>query len=68
MHDIGLVARVQDGKRGFQYFVGGGLGAVPHQAPVLYEFLPEEELLPVSQCVCRIFGRLVKRKPFQGPH
>ncbi|TVR15597.1 MAG: nitrite/sulfite reductase [Planctomycetota bacterium] len=62
MHDIGLVARVQDGKRGFQYFVGGGLGAVPHQAPVLYEFLPEEELLPVSQCVCRIFGRLGEKK------
>lgn len=62
MHDIGLVARVQDGKRGFQYFIGGGLGAVPHQAPVLYEFLPEEELLPVSQCVCRIFGRLGEKK------
>lgn len=62
MHDIGLVARTRDGKRGFQYFVGGGLGAVPHQAPVLYEFLPEEELLPISQCVCRLFGRFGEKK------
>jgi sulfite reductase (ferredoxin) len=62
MHDIGLVARMKDGKRHYQYFVGGGLGAVPHQAPVLYEYLPEEELLPVSQAICRIFGRLGEKK------
>ncbi|MHC5067840.1 MAG: nitrite/sulfite reductase, partial [Planctomycetota bacterium] len=62
MHDIGLIAKIQDGKRGFEFFVGGGLGAVPHQAPVLYDFLPEEELLPVSQAVCRIFGRLGEKK------
>ncbi|MDA3961556.1 MAG: nitrite/sulfite reductase [Planctomycetota bacterium] len=62
MHDIGLVAKVQDGKRGFEYYVGGGLGAVPHQAPLLYEFLSEEELLPISQCICRIFGRMGEKK------
>jgi len=62
MHDIGLVAKEQDGKRGFEYYVGGGLGAVPHQAPLLFDFVPEEELLPISQCICRIFGRLGEKK------
>ena len=65
-HDIGLVAKIEerDGKqvRGFEYYVGGGLGAVPHQAKLLYPFLPEEELMPVSQAVCRVFSRLGERK------
>jgi len=57
-HDIGALARVQDGKRGFKLVVGGGLGAVPYVAPTFAEFLPEEELFPVMQAVCRIFGRM----------
>ncbi len=57
-HDIGALARVQDGKRGFKLVVGGGLGAVPYVAPTYSEFLPEEELFPVMQAICRIFGQL----------
>src|SRR5437773_3040206 len=62
MHDLGAVAQVRDGKRGFKIFVGGGLGAVPYQAKVLYEFLPEEELLPVSQAISRVFARLGEKQ------
>lgn len=57
-HDIGALARVQDGKRGFKLVVGGGLGAVPYVAPTYAEFLPEEELFPVMQAICRIFGQM----------
>ena len=39
-------------------YVGGGLGAVPYQAETLYEFMPEEELLPVAQAMSRVFARL----------
>jgi sulfite reductase (ferredoxin) len=56
-HDIGLIARVRDGQRGFEFYVGGGLGAVPHAAELLDEFVPEAELLPLSQAVCRVFGK-----------
>ena len=66
MHDIGAVAVVKeiDGekKRGFKMFVGGGLGAVPHRAKVLDEFLPVEELLPISQAMAKVFSRLGERK------
>jgi sulfite reductase (ferredoxin) len=62
MHDAGYVARIQDGERGFKIVVGGGLGAVPHQAKVLSEFTPEEELLPVMQAVCRVYARLGEKK------
>lgn len=66
MHDMGLIAatRVEDGKvrRGFELYVGGGLGAVPHDAKLFDEFLPEEELLPITQAIARIFARLGEKK------
>jgi sulfite reductase (ferredoxin) len=66
IHDIGAlaVARTEDGqeKRGFEFYVGGGLGAVPHQAKLLSDWVPEEELLPLSQAVCRVFARLGEKK------
>ncbi|MDA0745914.1 MAG: nitrite/sulfite reductase [bacterium] len=62
MHDIGAIAatRTVDGKekRGFEFYVGGGLGAVPHQAKLFDEFVPVEELLPMSQAIGRVFARL----------
>ena len=62
MHDFGLIARLrqQGGNevRGFKFVVGGGLGAVPFEAQTLYEFLPVTELLPVAQCVSRVYARL----------
>ncbi len=61
MHDIGYtaVAREVDGKlqRGFKIVVGGGLGPVPRQARLLTEFAPVEEMLPLTQAVCRVFGK-----------
>src|SRR5687767_9014818 len=66
MHDLGGIAavRVVDGKeqRGFELYVGGGLGAVPHQAKLMEEFLPDEELLPVARAIGRVFARLGEKK------
>jgi len=62
MHDFGAVAKIQDGRRGFKVFVGGGLGAVPYQAKVLAEFLPVEELLPTAQAIARVFARLGEKQ------
>ncbi|QNN24391.1 nitrite/sulfite reductase [Planctomycetales bacterium ZRK34] len=63
MHDAGYVAKVNaEGQRGFKVVVGGGLGAVPHQAKVLSEFTPAEELLPQIQAISRVFARLGEKK------
>ncbi|MFN8448454.1 MAG: nitrite/sulfite reductase [Anaerolineae bacterium] len=66
MHDLGLLARTKivDGevKRGFAVYVGGGLGTIPHQAKVLDEFVPEEEILPLAQAIARVFTRLGEKK------
>ena len=66
MHDIGYVAAVRevDGRlqRGFKIVVGGGLGPVPRQARTLTEFAPVEELLPLTQAVCRVYGKHGEKK------
>ena len=62
MHDMGALALVQNGKRGFKLYVGGGLGPVPYQAKVFAEFVPEEELLPIGQAIARVFARLGEKQ------
>jgi sulfite reductase (ferredoxin) len=66
MHDLGAIAatRVVDGRaqRGFEVFVGGGLGTVPHQARLFDAFVPEAELLPLAQAMARVFARLGEKK------
>ena len=66
MHDLGLIAvtRTKNGieQRGFETYVGGGLGAVPHQAKLFDEFLPVEELLPIAQAIARVFARLGEKR------
>ena len=66
MHDLGYLARVRetDGRRerGFAVYVGGGLGAVPHQAKVLEPFVPEGEILPMAQAIARVFARLGEKR------
>ena len=66
MHDLGFLARTRrvDGElqRGFTVYVGGGLGTVPHQAQVLEEFAPVDEILPLSQAISRVFARLGEKR------
>ena len=45
LHDAGVVAVKKDGKHGFMVKAGGGLGHKPHEAIVVEEFIPENELL-----------------------
>jgi sulfite reductase beta subunit-like hemoprotein len=56
LHDVGLTAQLRDGQRGFHVVVGGGLGAVPHEAKVFAEFLPVEELLPTMRAIVKVFA------------
>src|SRR3989441_10624144 len=66
LHDMGCIAvkKMENGKerRGFELYVGGGLGAVPQQAKLFNQFLPEEELLPIAQAISRVFARLGEKK------
>ena len=66
MHDLGMIAvtRTENGveKRGFETYVGGGLGAVPYQAKLYDSFVPPEELLPLAQSIARVFAARGEKK------
>ena len=57
IHDMGFIPRIVDGKRGFKVLTGGGTSIMPRIAPTLYEFVPVEEYLKVTEAVIRIFHR-----------
>lgn len=57
IHDLGFIPKIENGKRGFKVLLGGGLGSQPRHADVLYEFLPTEKIIPVTESVLRIFDR-----------
>ncbi|NUN50610.1 MAG: nitrite/sulfite reductase [Candidatus Brocadiae bacterium] len=62
INDIGAIARVVDGVRGFQLRVGGGLGVQPHPSAVLHDFLPAAELAASCEAIIRVFDRTGERK------
>lgn len=66
IHDFGAVAKVREihGKkvRGFQCYVGGGLGATPQSSQLIEDFTPEELLIPTAEAAVRIHDRYGNRK------
>lgn len=62
MHDIGFIATVQDGIRGFQVWAAGGLSSQPMSALLLEAFIPESELLLVGEALMRIHFKFSDRK------
>ena len=55
IHDMGFIPKVVDGKRGFQLLTGGGTSIMPKIAPTLYDFVPVEEYIKVTEAVIRVF-------------
>jgi sulfite reductase beta subunit-like hemoprotein len=62
INDIGLRAVLRDGRRGFRMAIGGGLGALPREAQLLDEFVPEERLLNKCEAVIRVFNQYGNRQ------
>ena len=62
MHDLGFIAKIQNGVRGFKVLLGGGLGSQPRHADVLYDFLPSDKIIPLMEGVVRVFDRYGERK------
>jgi sulfite reductase (ferredoxin) len=62
LHDLGFIAKIKDGKKGFAVYVGGGLGSTPFAAQLLEEFCPVEMMLPTAEAVIRLFDRNGERK------
>ena len=55
IHDIGFIPKIKDGEKGFEFKVGGGTSIMPKLAPTLYDFVPMNEYLKITEAVVRVF-------------
>ena len=62
MHDLGFIAKIENGIRGFKVMLGGGLGSQPRHADTFYDFLPSNKIIPLMEGVLRVFDRYGERK------
>ncbi|MDX1362775.1 HEPN domain-containing protein [Arenibacter latericius] len=62
MHDLGFIAKIENGVRGFKVMLGGGLGSQPRHADEMYSFLPADQIIPLMEGVVRVFDRYGERK------
>jgi sulfite reductase (NADPH) hemoprotein beta-component len=60
-HDIGLRLIDRDGTRGFEVWVGGGLGRTPMVGQLLRDFLPEADLLPYVEAILSAYNSFGRR-------
>jgi len=55
MQDLGFIATLRDGKRGFKVYIGGGMGRDSKIALQVIEFLPVDQLLKVVKAMVDLF-------------
>ena len=57
IHDVGFIAKTENGVHGFKVLLAGGIGSQPRHADVLYEFLEGDKIIPVTEAILRVFDR-----------
>ena len=62
VNDIGLYAKVVDGRKGFAVWAGGGLGSQPYLSQHITEFIPDTDALIWCEAIVRIQHRHGERK------
>ncbi|MEY4011593.1 MAG: hypothetical protein RIT22_717, partial [Bacteroidota bacterium] len=61
LHDLGFIPKIVNGQRGFKVLLGGGLGSQPSHAELLSDFVPVNQIIPMTEGVLRIFDRYGER-------
>jgi sulfite reductase (ferredoxin) len=62
INDLGLVAQIRNGEKGFRAYVGGGGGSKPSVGWLLFDFIPESELFVVAEALKKMFSEHGNRK------
>ncbi|WP_306004624.1 nitrite/sulfite reductase [Aquicoccus porphyridii] len=60
-HDLAVRIREEDGVRGYEILVGGGLGRTPMVGQTLHPFLPAADLLPYIEAALATYNLLGRR-------
>jgi sulfite reductase (ferredoxin) len=61
-NDLGFIAQIENGERGYRVFVAGGLGGRPELGHELFAFIPEHDVFLVAEAVKRLFDKHGNRK------
>jgi len=61
-NDLGFVATIENGQKGFRVYVAGGMGTKPEVGHLLHSFIPADEVYLVAAAVKRLFHKYGNRK------
>ncbi len=62
INDLGFIAKIKEGKRGFKVYLGGSVASNPTLGWELFDFIPEEELVNIAIAAKRFFNNHGNRK------
>lgn len=62
INDIGLVAEVKNGQRGFKVYIGGGAGSKPTVGWLYKDFMPVDDLYALVKAMKKFFNANGNRK------
>ncbi|MBR1755929.1 MAG: sulfurtransferase TusA family protein [Bacteroidaceae bacterium] len=60
--DLGLIPVIKDGQRGFKVYLGGSVASNPHKGWLVFDFLPEKDLLRAAKAAKNFFNLNGNRK------
>ena len=61
-NDLGFIARIKEGKKGFKVYMGGSLGAKAMVGHVLFDFAPADDIYNITDAVKQLFSRYGNRR------
>jgi len=61
-NDLGFIAQIRDGVKGFRVYVAGGLGTKPEVGNLLHDFIPADDVYLVATAIKRLFDQHGNRK------
>jgi sulfite reductase (ferredoxin) len=61
-NDLGFIAQLRDGEKGFRVLVAGGLGTKPEVGHLLHDFIPAGDVYLVATAIKRLFDAHGNRK------
>lgn len=62
IHDLGFIAKIENGQKGFKVVAAGGLSSSPRNALTIHEWIPAGEIGRVGEAIIRVFDRLGNRE------
>jgi sulfite reductase (ferredoxin) len=61
-NDLGFVAQLREGEKGFRVYVAGGLGTKPEIGHLLHDFIPADDVYVVTAAIKQLFDQHGNRK------